>query len=414
MYSKPSCRFCGDELNYIFVDLGMSPLCESYLTIEQLNRMEAFFPLKVYICSSCFLVQLEQYVSPEEIFSEYAYFSSYSETWLQHAKMFADLMVARFALHPKHHIIELGSNDGYLLQYFMEMGIPATGVEPAKNVAKAAAQKGISTIVDFFGVALAEKLEQDGIKADVLIANNVLAQVPDINDFVKGMQILLKPEGVIVMEFPHLLRLIDGNQFDTIYHEHFSYFWLTAVEKICATHGITLFDVEELTTHGGSLRVFGRHAENSEHEITERYRTLKHTELRAGYDQLETYADFADKVADIKRKLLQIIIALKQNGKTIVGYGAPGKGNSLLNYCGIRSDFLDYTVDRNPYKQGKYTPGTHIQILPPDRIRQDRPDVVLILPWNLKTEITKQLSFIKEWGGQVIVPIPEPQVIDDF
>jgi 2-polyprenyl-3-methyl-5-hydroxy-6-metoxy-1,4-benzoquinol methylase len=414
MYSKPSCRFCGDELSYIFVDLGMSPLCESYLTPEQLNRMEAFYPLKVYVCSNCFLVQLEQYVNPQEIFSEYAYFSSYSDTWLQHAKMLADLMVARFALTPQHHIIELGSNDGYLLQYFMEMGIPATGVEPAKNVAKAAAQKGISTIVDFFGVALAEKLDQDGIKADVLIANNVLAQVPDINDFVRGMKILLDPKGILVMEFPHLLRLIDGNQFDTIYHEHFSYFWLTAVAKICATYGITLFDVEELTTHGGSLRVFGRHAENPEHEVTERYQALKLTELQAGYDQLETYADFADKAADIKRKLLQIIIALKQNGKTIVGYGAPGKGNSLLNYCGIRSDFLDYTVDRNPYKQGKYTPGTRIKILPPDRIRQDRPDVVLILPWNLKTEITKQLSFIKEWGGQIIVPIPEPQVIDEF
>jgi SAM-dependent methyltransferase len=392
----------------------MSPLCESYLAPEQLSRMEAFYPLTVYVCSNCFLVQLEQYVSPQEIFTEYAYFSSYSDTWLQHAKMFADLMVERFALNSQHHVIELGSNDGYLLQYFMEKGIPVTGVEPARNVAKTAAQKGIPAIVDFFGVALAKEMDQDGIKADLLVANNVLAQVPDINDFVKGMKIVLKPRGIIVMEFPYLLRLIDGNQFDTIYHEHFSYFWLTAVEKICATHDLTLFDVEEMTTHGGSIRIYGRHVENPEQKVTARYRELKEREVAAGYDQMKTYADFADRVANIKRKLLQILIDLKQNGKTIVGYGAPGKGNSLLNYCGIRSDFLDYTVDRNPYKQGKYTPGTHIEIFPPDRIRQDRPDVVLILPWNLKTEITKQLSFIKEWGGQIIVPIPEPQVIYEF
>jgi hypothetical protein len=392
----------------------MSPLCESYLTVEQLNRMEAFYPLKVYICSRCFLVQLEQYVSPGEIFTEYAYFSSYSETWLQHAEMFADLMIERLALDRRHHVIELGSNDGYLLEYFVEKSIPVTGVEPAKNVARAAIDKGIKTIIDFFGVRLAKKLKREGIGADLLIGNNVLAQVPDINDFVKGLKIVLTSKGIITMEYPHLMRLIDGNQFDTIYHEHFSYFSLMTVEKIFAAHGITLFDVDELETHGGSLRIYGRHAENPEHEISDKYRALKEKELEAGYHKMDAYADFASKTVDIKQKLLQILIELKQNGKTIVGYGAPGKGNTLLNYCGIRTDFLDYTVDRNPYKHGRYTPGTHIQIFPPDRIQIDRPDFVLILPWNLKSEIVKQISFIKEWGGKIIIPIPEPKVIDEF
>ena len=412
MNSKPSCRFCSTKIEHILVDLGMSPLCESYLAREQLNHMEAFYPLKVFVCTNCFLVQLEEYVSPEEIFTEYAYFSSYSDTWLQHAKRFTDFMIDRFELGGQHHVIELASNDGYLLQYFVEKGIPVTGIEPAKNVARVAVEKGIPTVVDFFGVKLANKLRREGVTADLLVGNNVLAQVPDINDFVKGMKIILRSKGIITMEFPHLMRLIEGNQFDTIYHEHFSYFSLIAVEKIFAANGFTLFDVEELSTHGGSIRIYGQHVEDPERKVTERFSELKERELKAGYHKMGTYAAFADKVAETKRKLLQILIDLKQKGKTIVGYGAPGKSNTLLNYCGIRTDYLNYTVDRNPYKHGKYTPGTHIEIFSPNRIQTDRPDFVLILPWNLKSEIVKQLSFIKEWGGKFIVPIPEPKIID--
>lgn len=414
MNSKPSCRFCHTELEHTFIDLGMSPLCESFLTAGQLNRMEAFYPLKVYICANCFLVQLEEYVSPDEIFTEYAYFSSYSDTWLQHAQNYTNLMIERFKLGKQHRVIEIASNDGYLLQYFVEHGIPVTGIEPAKNVAKVAVDKGITTIVDFFGVKLAEKMAGEGTKADLLLGNNVLAQVPDINDFVGGMKTLLKPKGIITMEFPHLMRLVEGNQFDTIYHEHFSYFSLMAVEKIFSAHGITLFDVEELTTHGGSIRIYGRHAEDTNRSVTKRFQKLKDREVQAGYNGMQIYAAFADKVTETKRKLLRILIDIKQQGKTIVGYGAPGKGNTLLNYCGIRADFLDYTVDRNPYKHGRFTPGTHIEIYPPDKIQNDRPDFIFVLPWNLKTEIVRQLSFIKEWGGKFIVPIPEAKVIDDF
>jgi len=409
--TDPSCRFCNTLLEHTFVDLGMSPLCESFLLRDQLNQMEPFYPLKVYVCSNCFLVQLQEYVSPETIFTEYAYFSSYSDSWLQHAKNYTDLMIERFKLESKAQVIELASNDGYLLQYFVEKGIPALGIEPAKNVAQVAIQKGIPTITEFFGVKLARKMSQEGKKADLLLGNNVLAQVPDINDFVAGMKIVLKPQGVITVEFPHLMRLIEGNQFDTIYHEHFSYFSFIAAEKIFARHGITLFDVEELKTHGGSIRIYGRHAEDVSKPLTGRALELKERELRAGYDRMETYATFAKKVEETKRRLLQILVEVKSQGKKIVGYGAPGKGNTLLNYCGIRSDFLDYTVDRNPYKHGRFTPGTHIEIFPPDRIKQDRPDYLFILPWNLKDEITRQMAFIREWGGKFIVPIPEAAIL---
>jgi C-methyltransferase C-terminal domain/Putative zinc binding domain/Methyltransferase domain len=412
--SRPLCRFCNTSLIHEMVDLGMSPLCESILTAEQLNRMEPFYPLKVHVCSNCFLAQLEEYVSPEEIFTEYAYFSSYSDSWLQHARTYTNLMIERFNLGRQHQVVELASNDGYLLQYFLEHGIPVLGIEPAKNIAKVAIEKGIETITEFFGVSLAEQMVSKGVQADLLLGNNVLAQVPDVNDFVAGMKIVLKPKGIITIEFPHLMRLMEGNQFDTIYHEHFSYFSFLTAEKIFGAHGITLFDVEELKSHGGSLRIYGRHAEDRSKAITQRAISLKDRELESGYDRMETYATFAEKVKQTKRKLLQILTAVKQEGKTIVGYGAPGKGNTLLNYCGIRTDFLDYTVDRNPYKHGRFTPGTHIEIFHPDKIRHDRPDYVFILPWNLKDEIIRQMSFIKEWGGRFIVPIPEPEVIRDF
>lgn len=414
MQNGARCRFCNSKLNHTMVDLGMSPLCESFLRSDQLNQMEPFYPLKVYVCSSCFLVQLEEYVHPDEIFTEYAYFSSYSYSWLQHVQAYTDLMIEKLGLNTKHQVIEIASNDGYLLQYFLERGIPVLGIEPAKNVAKAAVERGVPTITEFFGVDLATKLGEEGTRADLLLGNNVLAQVPDINDFVAGMKIALRPLGVMTMEFPHLMRLIEGNQFDTIYHEHFSYFSFLTVEKIFAAHGIILFDVEELNTHGGSLRIYGRHAEDTSKPSTERVSELKDREVRAGYNQMETYSAFALQVKETKRKILQILLEAKQQGKKIVGYGAPGKGNTLLNFCGIRDDFLDYTVDRNPYKHGRFTPGTHIEIFPPDRIRDDRPDFLFILPWNLKDEIIRQMSFIKEWGGKFIVPIPEAEVVGDF
>ena len=412
MKTKPQCRFCNTTLEQTFVDLGMSPLCESFLLPDQLNQMEPFYPLKVYVCNNCFLVQLEEFVSPEDIFTEYAYFSSYSDSWLQHARNYTELMIEKFHLTSKNQVIELASNDGYLLQYFVEKGIPSLGVEPAKNVAKVALEKGIPTVMDFFGVQLARKMAHEGQKADLLLGNNVLAQVPDINDFVAGMKITLNSHGVITMEFPHLMRLIEGNQFDTIYHEHFSYFSFIASERIFAEHGITLFDVEELKTHGGSIRIYGRHVEDKTKPVSERALEMRDRELRAGYNRMEIYSTFAEKVKETKRKMLQILIDLKRQGKRVVGYGAPGKGNTLLNYCGIRNDFLDYTVDRSPYKHGRFTPGTHIEIFPPEKIQQDRPDYLLILPWNLKDEIIRQMSCIKEWGGKFIVPIPEAEVFD--
>ena len=414
MQKGPNCRFCNTPLNHTLVDLGMSPLCESFLKADQVNQMEAFYPLKVYVCSECYLAQLEEYVKPEDIFTEYAYFSSYSDSWLQHAKKYTDLMIDRFKLGKRHQVIELASNDGYLLQYFMGQGIPAMGIEPAKNVAKVATEKGIPTITEFFGVILAKRLADEGTKADLLLGNNVLAQVPDLNDFVAGMKICLKPTGVITIEFPHLMRLIEGNQFDTIYHEHFSYFSFIAVQRIFAHHGITLFDVEELPTHGGSIRIYGRHSEDTTKPVTDRAKELRQREISAGYDRMETYFTFSEKVKETKRKILDILIEERRKGKKIVGYGAPGKGNTLLNYCGIRSDFLDYTVDRSPYKHGRFTPGTHIEIFPPEKICEDRPDFLFILPWNLKEEIIRQMSFIKEWGGRFIVPIPEAKVVSDF
>ncbi len=408
---QPRCRFCGTVLQRTLVDLGMSPLCESYLSYGQLNSMEPFYPLHVQVCENCFLVQLQEYVRPEEIFTEYAYFSSYSDSWLQHASKYVDLMVERFGFGRDSFVVELASNDGYLLQYFVKKGIPVLGVEPAANVAKVAEEKGVPTRVQFFGVETAKAMAAEGKHADLIIANNALAQVPDVNDFVGGMKILLQPGGVVTVEFPHLLCLMEQNQFDTIYHEHFSYFSFITAEKIFAAHGLTLFDVEELPTHGGSLRIYARHSENRQLPVSDRVNELRSREIAAGFSRLEHYSRFGEQVKETKRKLLEFLISARSAGKTIVGYGAPGKGNTLLNYCGIRTDFLDYTVDRNPYKQGKYLPGTHIPILHPDQIRRTRPDYVLILPWNLKDEIRQQLAYVGEWGGKLVVPIPEVEVL---
>lgn len=406
------CRFCGSRLENTFVDLGMSPLCESYVSADSLNQMEPFYPLHVFVCGKCFLVQLQEYVSREHIFGDYAYFSSFSDSWLAHAKTYTDKMIERFGIDGQRLVVELASNDGYLLQYFLERKIPVLGIEPAANVAAVATKKGIPTLVEFFGKETARELAASSRQADLLLGNNVLAQVPDLNDFVSGMKTLLKPHGVITMEFPHLQRLVEENQFDTIYHEHFSYFSFLTVEKILAAHGLTIFDVEELPTHGGSLRIYGRHTEDASRPIGPRVTELRTREESAGYTRMECYSRFAEHVKETKRKLLEFLIQAKRNGKKIAGYGAPGKGNTLLNYCGIRTDFLDYTVDRNPYKHGKFLPGTHVPIYPPDHIRETRPDFVLILPWNLKEEIIKQNAFIREWGGKFVVPIPMVRVYE--
>ncbi len=405
------CRFCGTSLRQTFVDLGMSPLCESYVSAERLDAMEPFYPLHVYVCSQCFLVQLGEYVSREEIFTEYAYFSSYSDSWLEHARRYVDAMMSRWALGPHSHVVEVASNDGYLLQYFVARGIPTLGIEPAANVAREAERKGVPTLVQFFGRDTARELLALGRHADLLLGNNVLAQVPDLNDFVAGLKLLLAPRGVITLEFPHLMRLVAENQFDTIYHEHFSYFSLLVAQRVFAAHGLTLFDVEELGTHGGSLRVYARHAEDATKPVTPRVVELVRREEEAGLSGWAYYASFTERVRETKRALLEFLIAAKRAGKTIVGYGAPGKGNTLLNYCGIRTDFLDYTVDRSPHKQGKFLPGTRIPIHSPERLRETQPDYVLILPWNLKDEILAQLAYVREWGGRFVVPIPTVQVL---
>ncbi len=409
--TQASCRSCGTQLKHTFVDLGMSPLCESYVSLEGLNQMEPFYPLHVYVCHHCFLVQLEEYVRAEDIFSEYAYFSSYSDSWLEHVKNYTDMIVARLNLNQQSKVMELASNDGYLLQYFVKKGIPALGVEPAANVAAAAAQKGVPTVVKFFGKTTARELATEFGKADLIIGNNVLAQVPDLNDFVGGMKIALKPEGIITLEFPHLMQLMNQNQFDTIYHEHFSYFSLIAVENVLARHDLRLFDVEELPTHGGSLRVYASHVNNESKPVNERVIELMSREENAGFYQLDHYFTFGEQVKETKRKLLEFLIKAKWEGKSIAGYGAPGKGNTLLNYCGIRTDFIDYTVDRNPYKQGKFLPGTHIPIHDPQKIAETKPDYVLVLPWNFKDEIMEQMKGIREWGGKFLIPIPKVKVL---
>ena len=402
-----ACRFCSAPLRTSFVDLGMSPLCQTHVAADGLHEMEPFYPLHAYVCDACFLVQLQEFVSPQNIFSEYAYFSSYSSSWVEHARHYVEMAIGRFDLGAHSKVMEIASNDGYLLQHFVAAKVPVLGIEPAANVAEVARNKGIATTVQFFGQDTARAIALEHGRPDLLLGNNVLAHVPDLNDFVAGMKILLAPSGVITMEFPHLQRLMAENQFDTIYHEHFSYFSFVAVERVFKHHGLVMFDVEELGTHGGSLRIYARHAENQVLPVGPRVDALRRREIDDGFLSLERYRGFNEQVKATKRKLLSFLIDAKQRGKKVVGYGAPGKGNTLLNFCGIRTDFLDFTVDANPYKQGKFTPGTRIPILPPEAIREARPDYVLILPWNLKGEISKAASYISQWGGRFVVPIPE-------
>jgi SAM-dependent methyltransferase len=410
--SASPCRFCSTPLTTTFVNLGTSPLCQDHVRPQNFNKAEPFYPLHARVCKECFLVQLDEFVSPTEVFNDYAYFSSYSASWLRHAHRYTDMVSERFSLTADSLVVELASNDGYLLQYFVEKGIPVLGVEPAANVAEYAQAKGINTIVKFFGHDTAQHIASTVGQADLLLGNNVLAHVPDINDFVSGMKVLLKPEGVITMEFPHLLRLIEGNQFDTIYHEHFSYLSFNTVERIFAHHGLTLFDVEELPTHGGSIRIFARHTSNEAQPVTERVTELRDQEVQAGILDLSFYAAFEEQTKETKRKLLSFLIEARRANKKVVGYGAPGKGNTLLNYCGIRTDFVEYTVDLSPHKQGNFLPGSRIPICHPDRIRQTQPDYVLILPWNLREEIMEQMADVRSWGGKFVVPIPEVKVYD--
>jgi 2-polyprenyl-3-methyl-5-hydroxy-6-metoxy-1,4-benzoquinol methylase len=408
--TKLNCRFCNTALKHTFVDLGASPIANDLLKPEDLHKMEPFYPLDTFVCEGCYLVQLPQYQRPDELFEDYTYFSSYSDSWLKHARDYVEMMIERFGLDHQSQIIELASNDGYLLQYFKQREIPVLGIEPAANVARAAEKRGIPTWVKFFGVDTARELAQKNRLADLLIGNNVLAHVPDINDFVGGMKIVLKPHGVLTMEFPHLMKLMELNQFDTIYHEHFSYLSFTTVGKIFAHHGLTLFDVEELWTHGGSLRIFARHTQDDSKPISVRALELFSREEHMGFTRLEHYLGYQERVNKTKRNLLKFLIEVKEAGKTVVAYGAPAKGNTLLNYCGIRSDLVEYTVDRSPVKQGRYLPGTHIPIHSPNKIAETKPDYLLILPWNLREEIMGQMTHIREWGGQFVVPIPEVKV----
>ena len=408
-----ACRFCAAPLTRTFVDLGTSPLCQRHVTPADAHKMEPFYPLHAYVCEKCFLVQLAHEIPPAEIFtSEYGYFSSFSESWLAHAAEYAARITERLGLNSGSFVVELASNDGYLLKNFVKRGMRVLGVEPCANVAAAAVAAGVPTVVQFFGKNTARQLAAEHGRADLIAGNNVLAHVPDLNDFVAGIKIMLAPGGVLTMEFPHLLKLIEQNQFDTIYHEHFSYFSFTTVQKVFAHHGITLFDVEELATHGGSLRIYGRHAENRSLAIAASVEKLLGRERDAGMNDLDFYAAFGQKVQRSKRKLLVFLIAAKQAGKSIAGYGAPGKGNTLLNYCGIRTDFLDYTVDRSPHKQGNFLPGTRIPIYAPDAVARTRPDYLLILPWNLAEEIMRQMAHVRAWGGKFVVPIPEVRVLE--
>jgi hypothetical protein len=406
-----TCRLCGEALEHDFVDLGMSPLCESFLRGDQLDGLEPFFPLHTYVCDNCFLVQLKEYVSPSDIFREYAYFSSFSTTWVDHARQYCEMIKKRLGLDGDSLVVELASNDGYLLQHFLPLGVPVLGIEPAENVAKSAVAKGVPTLTEFFGTRLAGQLAADGRQADLIVGNNVLAQVPDLNDFVAGMAILLKPQGVVTLEFPHVAKLIDENQFDTIYHEHFSYFSLITIVHLAAKHGLKVIDVEELPTHGGSLRVFLAHRDSA-HMPRPAVDALIAREQDDGLLDVAAYQAFGEKVKRTKRELLQFLIDAKNAGKSICGYGAPGKGNTLLNYCGIGPDFLDFTVDRNPYKHGRFTPGMHIPILPVEAIDAAKPDYILILPWNLEHEIVRQMRHVAEWGAKFIVPIPTVKIID--
>jgi SAM-dependent methyltransferase len=404
------CRFCGAALQRTFVDLGMSPLCETYPSAADLNRGEVYYPLHVYVCDECFLVQLEQYETQEQIFSDYPYFSSYSDSWLKHCESYCDKMIERIGLDGKSQVIEVASNDGYLLQYFVKRGVPVLGIEPAANVAKVAVEQGVPTLVQFCGAELARELAADGGCADLVVGNNVLAQVPDLNDFVAALRILLMPDGVLTLEFPHLLRLIERNEFDTIYHEHFSYFSLLTTVQILQAHGLKVFDVEELPTHGGSLRIYACRVESLKHQTRQNVDRVIRDEKRIGLDSPKGYEGFSQQVKETKLALVDFLLAAAQQGKSVAAYGAPGKSATLLHYCGIGKDLIEYTVDRSPHKQGRFLPGSHIPIYSPDRISQTKPDYVVILPWNLEEEITELLQFIRQWGGRFVVPIPRVRI----
>lgn len=411
--AAPLCRFCRTPLKHVMCDLGLSPLANSYVKSEDAQNGEKFYPLKAWVCHECLLCQLEEFEPPEAIFSDYLYFSSYSTSWVEHARRYTEMMIERFGFGPSSRVVEIASNDGYLLQHFKERGIPVLGVEPAANVAQVAhEQRGIPSLVKFFGVQTARELVEDGQSADLLLGNNVLAHVPDINDFVGGLKIALKREGVITFEFPHLLRLIAENQFDTIYHEHFSYLSFLAVRQIFAAHGLTLFDVEELPTHGGSLRIFARHAENESQRLatTPRVAAMERQEVEFGLRDIRTYERFGEQVRATKRNLLKFLVDAREHGDSVVGYGAAAKGVTLVNYCGVRDDLVDYVVDRSPYKQNHYLPGVRIPIHAPERIFETKPDYVVILPWNLRREISEQMSGIREWGGKFVVPIPTVEI----
>lgn len=405
------CRFCGTDLSHSFCDLGSSPLANAFVRSEDLGQAEDCYPLHVFVCSVCYLVQLQSFKSPNALFKDYIYFSSTSESWLKHAKKYTNEMVMRFGLGRSSRVVEIASNDGYLLRYFQEKEISVLGVEPAENVAKVARDRGIPTLGRFFNSAAAEEMVDEGIAADLLLANNVLAHVPELNDFVKGLKILLKSSGVLTLEFPHLLCLMAGKQFDTIYHEHCSYFSFITVERIFAHHQLIIFDVEELHTHGGSLRIFVRHLEDESKTLSPNIEGLRTKELQAGLDQVDGYLSFNGEIQETKLSLLDFLTQAKNNQKTIAAYGAPAKGNTLLNHCGIGLNLLAYTVDSSPYKQGLFLPGSHLSVYHPDKIKETRPDYLLILPWNLQDEIIQQMIFIREWGGKFVVPIPKLKVL---
>jgi len=411
MATAKSCRFCGNGLQRTFVDLGLSPLCETYPSAADLNRSETYYPLHVYVCEKCWLVQLEEYETPEQIFSDYPYFSSFSDSWLKHCEKYCEAMKIRFGLSRESFVVEVASNDGYLLQYFVKRDVPVLGIEPAANVAQVAIEKGVPTLVRFFGTKLARELAAEGRCADLVLGNNVLAQVPDLNDFVEGLKVILKPEGVLTLEFPHLLQLMQLNEFDTIYHEHFSYFSLLSTIKIMEVHGLKVFDVDELKSHGGSLRIYACRTESKTYPAEPNVSKVLSDEARAGLDRVDGYESFAQQVKETKFALVDFLVSAAKQGKKVAGYGAPGKSATLLHYCGIGKDLIEYTVDRSPYKQGRFLPGSRIPIYHPDRIRETRPDYVVILPWNLKDEIMQQLQFIRDWGGRFVVPIPKVAVI---
>jgi 2-polyprenyl-3-methyl-5-hydroxy-6-metoxy-1,4-benzoquinol methylase len=406
---QPECRFCGTKLKHTLINLGASPLCQSLISEADVGAMEPFYPLHAYVCHNCYLAQVEEFVPVDDIFSEYAYFSSFSDSWVEHAKRYCLEMRDRLDLGAQSSVVEVASNDGYLLQHFVELGIPCYGIEPAANVAKSAIEKGVPTEIEFFGSELAEKLSAAGRNADLIIGNNVLAQVPRLNDFVASLKTMMRPGGLVTIEFPHLLATIEGGQFDQIYHEHFSYFSLFSAKRIFAHHGIRIFDIEEINTHGGSLRIFGCHKDDASHRNTERLLAFEAREKAAGIDQIKTYERFADNARATKHNALEFLISAARAGKQVVGYGAPGKGNTFLNYCGIKSDLIAYTVDRNPYKQSNLLPGSRIPIFAPEKFRETRPDVIVILPWNIAGEIAEQLSYTEEWGAEIVTLVPNIQ-----